>query len=76
MGDPLIPDDPMTAGISPGSAGGDAFDLAWAIDRDGKPVTLDHADFVRITHALNATSPFGVSSSEIDAVSLVRPAVR
>jgi hypothetical protein len=76
MGDPLLPDDPMTSGITPGSAGGDAFDLSWAIDREGKPVALDHADFIRITHALNATSPFGISSSEIDAVSLVRPAAR
>jgi hypothetical protein len=66
----------MTSGITPGSAGGDAFDLSWAIDREGKPVALDHADFIRITHALNATSPFGISSSEIDAVSLVRPAAR
>lgn len=75
-GDPLLPDDPLTEGITPGSAGGDAFDLSWAVDAEGRPVTLNHADFVRITHALNATSPFGVSSSEIDAVSLVRPAAR
>jgi hypothetical protein len=75
-GDPLVPDDPMTPGITPGSAGGDAFDLAWAVDQQGKPAALDHADFIRITHALNATSPFGVSSSEIDAVSLVRPSAR
>src|SRR6266540_3668007 len=61
-GDPLVPDDPLADGITSGSAGGDAFSLSWAVDRDGRPVKLDHADFIRITHALNATSPFGTSS--------------
>jgi hypothetical protein len=75
-GDPLMPDDPMADGITPGSAGGDAFDLSWAVDREGHPVALDHVDFVRITHALNATSALGTSSTEVDAVSLVRPAGR
>jgi hypothetical protein len=75
-GDPLLPDDPLADGLTAGSAGGDAFDLAWAVDQNGQPVALDHADFIRITHALNATSPFGTSSTEIDAVSLVRPAIR
>src|SRR5262249_25097341 len=53
-GDPLLPDDPLVDGITPGSAGGDAFDLSWAVDAEGRPVALDHADFIRITHALNA----------------------
>jgi hypothetical protein len=73
-GDPLVPDVPGVAGITPGSAGGDAFDLGWAVDAEGRPVALDHADFVRITHALNVSHPaFGRSATEIDAVSLVRP---
>jgi hypothetical protein len=73
-GDPLLPDDPLVDGITPGSAGGDAFDLSWAVDAQGRPVTLDHADFVRITHALNVNHPlFGPSTTEVDAVSLVRP---
>ncbi len=75
-GDPLLPDDPLADDITPGSAGGDAFDLSWAVDRDGHSVTLEHADFVRITHALNAASVFGASSTEVDAVSLVRPEAR
>lgn len=76
-GDPLVPDDPLTDGITPGSAGGDAFSLSWAVDAQGHPVKLDHADFVRITHALNTVHPlFGRSSTQIDAVSLVRPASR
>jgi hypothetical protein len=74
-GDPLLPDDPLVDGITPGSAGGDAFDLSWAVDAQGRPVTLDHADFVRVTHALNVNHPlFGPSTTEVDAISLVRPA--
>jgi hypothetical protein len=76
-GDPLLPDDPLVDGITPGSAGGDAFSLSWAVDSQGRPVLLDHADFVRITHALDATHPvFGRSSTQVDAVSLVRPVGR
>lgn len=73
-GDPLLPDDPLSPGITTGSAGGDAFDISWAVDAEGRPVALTHADFVRITHALDARhAAFGVSSTEIDAVSLARP---
>lgn len=73
-GDPLLPDDPLVDGITPGSAGGDAFDLSWAVDAEGRPVALDHADFIRVTHALNVNHPlFGPSTTEVDAVSLVRP---
>jgi hypothetical protein len=73
-GDPLLPDDPLVDGITPGSAGGDAFDLSWAVDAEGRPVALDHADFIRVTHAHNVNHPlFGPSTTEIDAVSLVRP---
>jgi hypothetical protein len=78
-GDPLLPNlnDAAMGGISPGSAGGDGFSLSWAVDAQGNPVKLDHADFVRITHALNATDPlFGRSTTQVDAVSLVRPLPR
>ena len=55
----------------------EVFDLSWAVDDQGHPVRLDHADFVRITHALDAVHPvFGRSSTQVDAVSLVRPAAR
>src|SRR5262249_2907402 len=67
-GDPLVPNtnDPMLGGITPGSAGGDAFDLSWAVDAQGQSVKLDHADFIRITHALNAQHPlFGRSATQI-----------
>jgi hypothetical protein len=75
-GDPLVPSDPTLAGITPGSAGGDAFSLAWAVDATGAPISLPYADFVRVTCAVNAVSALGVPvSTEVDAVSLVRPRV-
>ncbi|MCS6776213.1 MAG: hypothetical protein RMJ43_09520 [Chloroherpetonaceae bacterium] len=60
-GNPFLPDDPFTSGITPGSAGGDAFSLSWAVDASGNPVVLDYADFIRIR-------PAGNWSTEIDAV--------
>lgn len=73
-GDPRVPDDPHMPGISEGSAGGDAFDLSWAVDSNGAPVVLPYVDFVRITCAVNAFHPVtGIVSTEVDAVSLVRP---
>lgn len=70
-----IPDDPLVVGVSPGSGGGDAFDIAWAID----PVTLlpaglDGFDFIRITNGVDFVDPFlGEKSPEIDAVADVSP---
>lgn len=75
-GDPLVPSDPASTSITPGSAGGDAFSLAWALDSNGAPVSLAYADFVRVTCAVNAVSNLGSPvSTEVDAVSLVRPRV-
>ncbi|MHB1463325.1 MAG: hypothetical protein ACYC1M_18715 [Armatimonadota bacterium] len=69
-GNPRIPSDPFTNGITPGSAGGDAINLDWAVDSNGQPVVLDHVDFVRITPALNVAG----YSPEVDAVSIVHDA--
>ncbi len=66
-GDPRIPSNPFASGITTGSAGGDAFSLAWAVDGAGNPVWLPRADFVRISSAGTSWSP------EVDAVSIVRP---
>jgi hypothetical protein len=75
-GDPTYPDDPFTPGITPGSAGGDAFDLAWAVDASGAPAHLASVDFVRITCAVNVViPPYGRLSTEVDAVSLAAPVV-
>ncbi|MCS6950730.1 MAG: PEP-CTERM sorting domain-containing protein [bacterium] len=65
-GNPFLPDDPFTPGITPGSAGGDAFDLDWAVDAQGNPVYVPLAHFVRITSA-------GNWSPEVDAVAVLYP---
>lgn len=73
QGDPLVPDDPRSPGISAGSAGGDAFDLDWLQDAQGRPVSLKRAHFVRIRHAGQASLGFfGQSSTEVSAVSILR----
>ncbi len=71
-----VPDDPRTVGVSPGSGGGDAFDLAEAVDpATGAPAGLAAVDFVRITTAVDAVrGPLGEASAEIDALARVRPA--
>ena len=72
-----VPDDPLTVGIAPGSGGGDAFDIAWAIDPStGKPADLPGFDFIRLTTAVNAVdagSEMGEKSAEIDAVADAAP---
>ncbi|MFQ5414804.1 MAG: dockerin type I domain-containing protein [Phycisphaerae bacterium] len=69
------PDDPRRVGITAGSGGGDAFDIAWAIDpTTGKPAGATGFDFIRVTSAVTAVSPvFGEKSAEIDAVADVAP---
>ncbi|GAB5496842.1 MAG: hypothetical protein Phyf2KO_19220 [Phycisphaerales bacterium] len=68
------PDDPMTTDIDPGSGGGDAFDIAWAINpTTGAPANLGGFDFLRITTAVdNTNGSLGEVSTEIDAVAIVR----
>ncbi len=69
------PDDPFIVGISPKSGGGDAFDIAWAIDPiTSLPANLPGFDFIRITTALDHIHPvLGEVSSEIDAVADIDP---
>jgi hypothetical protein len=65
-----VPDDPHGVGISPGSGGGDAFDIADAIDPNtGMPAGLSHFDFIRIRTGIDVIGIFAESSTEIDAVS-------
>lgn len=70
------PDDPMLVGIDAGTAGGDAFDIGWAINpQTGLPAGLAGFDFIRITTAVDRIDPeLGEGSVEIDAVADVRPA--
>ena len=69
-----VPDDPRVEGITFGSGGGDAFDIAWAVDPiTGAPAHLDGFDFVRITTAVDeVVGIFGEISAEIGGVAAVR----
>ncbi len=69
------PDNPFVVGITPGSGGGDAFDIAWAVDpATGTPANLSSFDFIRITTAVHRVDPLlGEMSAEITAVADVRP---
>lgn len=69
------PDNPFAVGITPGSGGGDAFDLAHAVDPlTGAPAHLRRADFVRVSTAVNfIAGALGELSTEVGAVARVRP---
>ena len=66
------PDNPFVVGMTPGAGGGDAFDIAWAVDAaSGQPAGLSGLNFIRIRTAVNEVSfnpPLGELSTEIDAV--------
>ncbi len=68
------PDDPLALGISAGSCGGDALDIAWAVDAaTGAPAGLAGFDFIRVSSAVAAVGPiFGEMSAEIGGVADVR----
>ncbi|MBI1317826.1 MAG: hypothetical protein GC168_02615 [Candidatus Hydrogenedens sp.] len=70
----LRPDDPFTVGLSPGSGGGDAFDIAWAVDGGGSPAGITSFSFIRIWTLVqgNAVGPI---TTELDAVADVAPDV-
>jgi hypothetical protein len=66
-----LADDPIKAGIDSGTCGGDAFDIAWAVDpATGEPSGLAGFKFIRITTAVSADlgGSLGECSTEIDAV--------
>ncbi len=68
------PDNPFAVGVSPGSGGGDAFDIRRAVDpATGLPGRLDRFDFVRVTTGVNfVAGALGELSTEIGAVARVR----
>ena len=74
-----VPDDPFTTGITPGSGGGDAFDIAWAVDPDTwQPAALQSFRYIRITAAVDDQDTDGDNSleeisAEIDGIADVRP---
>ena len=69
------PDNPHAIGVTPGSGGGDAFDIAWAVDpATGAPAGLIGFDFVRISTGVDTTGgALGEVSTEVGAVADVRP---
>ncbi len=80
-----VPDDPHAVGIGPGfgtragrGGGGDAFDIAWAIDpATGAPAAIDGFDFIRISTGVVRIDPLlGETSPEIGGAADVRPGFR
>lgn len=71
-----LPDDPYEVGMTPRAGGGDAYNIADAIDPDtGLPANLPGFHFIRITTAVDALlGILGEASAEIDAVADVRAA--
>ncbi|MEL6796341.1 MAG: GC-type dockerin domain-anchored protein [Planctomycetota bacterium] len=70
-----IPDEPTSIDIDQGTAGGDAFDIAWAVlPGTTTPANLSGFDFIRITTGPDVPAGiFGEVSTEIDAVADARP---
>lgn len=68
-----LPDNPYTKEIE--GSGGDAIDIDWAVDKDGKHVNLDKIHFIRIYTGMNALVGWlGEVSTEITGVRDVEPA--
>lgn len=70
-----VPDDPFTIGVSPGSGGGSAIRIAWAVNSaTGAAANLPSIDFVRISTSADITfGPLGEYSVELSAVADVAP---
>ncbi|MEW6252726.1 MAG: hypothetical protein AB1716_18980, partial [Planctomycetota bacterium] len=68
------PDYPLRVGVTRGCGGGDAFDIAWAVDaQTGQPAGLDGFDFLRVTTTANVVLPlFGEKSTEVGGAADVR----
>ncbi|MDX9971612.1 MAG: hypothetical protein RBU21_01340 [FCB group bacterium] len=70
----MRPDDPLTVGLLERSGGGDAFDIAWAIDSTGAAAHLTRFHFIRLTCFINRLmGVLGPVSPDIDAVADVAP---
>ena len=72
----LRPDNPLTVGIDMGTGGGDAFDIAWAVDENGNPAGLDEFDFIRVSTVPNILDPiYGYYTTEVMAFADVAPKI-
>jgi hypothetical protein len=70
------PDDSTAVGMTARSGGGDAFDIAWAVDIDGNPANITQFDFIRLTAFVERMmGALGLATPEIDAVADVAPEV-
>lgn len=68
-----VPDTHGDLGIDPGSGGGDAIKLEWAVAPDTfEPVTLGRVSWIKIASATLLTGILGEYSCEVDAVVRVR----
>lgn len=68
-----LPDNPYTRNIVENS-GGDAFDISWAVDKNGNYVDLDKIDFVKVHSAVLADAGWlGEISTEITGAFDVAP---
>lgn len=70
----MRPDDPHTVGLTPGSGGGDAFDIAWAVPADGagNPAGITRFHFLRVSAFLRMVDAvLGDVSPEISGASTV-----
>lgn len=72
----LRPDDPFAVGITSRSGGGDAFDIAWAVDGSGAAAGITEFHFIRLTNFVDRFMfALAFASSEIVAVADVAPLV-
>ncbi len=70
---PYLPDNPATFDVLEGN-GGNAFDIDWAVDEDGKPMHLDGIDFIKIYTAVNINAGWlGEISTEVCGIIDVSP---
>jgi hypothetical protein len=71
-GSPFIPDNPYTSVVE--NSGGDAFDIGWAVDREGQYVDLDRIHFIKVQNGmLNEGGWLGEVSTEISGAVDVPP---
>ena len=68
----FLPDNPYTGEVE--YAGGDAFDISWAVDIDGNYVNLDEIDFIKVQCAVNENMDWlGEVSTEISGALDIAP---